>query len=81
MQVESWVDHGEGAPAYSQPVYQTVRYHEGVAKDISKSREAYVQTDFMILDMADDNRDTPLILSRLFLLTPPMLASMLDISG
>jgi hypothetical protein len=54
---------------YLQLADQSVRYVEGIATDLLvKIRDAYVPTDFMILDMGND-KDTPLILGCPFLNT------------
>jgi len=46
-------------------VDQTVRFSEGIAKDIMvKIQEYYVPTDFMILDMEEDEEDIHIILGR-----------------
>jgi hypothetical protein len=48
---------------------QSFQFPEGIAKDIMINiRDHYVPTDFMILDMGDED-DVHLILERLFLNT------------
>ena len=54
---------------YLQLADQSTRYIEGVATDLLvKVRDAYIPTDFMILDMGND-KDTPLIRGHPFLNT------------
>ena len=54
---------------YLQLADQSVRYVEGVATNLLvKIRDAYVPTDFVILDMGN-NKDTPIILGYPFLNT------------
>ena len=54
---------------YLQLAYQSVRHVEGVATDLLVGiRDAYVSTNFVILDMGND-KDTPLILGCPFLNT------------
>jgi hypothetical protein len=49
---------------------QTFRFPEGIAKDIMvKIRDHYVPFDFMVLDMGEEDDDTPIILGRPFLNT------------
>ena len=50
-------------------VDQTIRFPEGIAKDIMvKIQDYYVPADFMILDMGEEE-DVPIILGRPFLNT------------
>ena len=52
---------------YLQLADQSVRYVEGVATNVLvKIRDAYVPTDFVILDMGND-KDTSIILGHPFL--------------
>ena len=58
-------------PTYMQlqMVDQTIRFLEGIAKDIMvKIQDYYVPVDFIILDMVQEE-DVPSILGRLFLNT------------
>jgi hypothetical protein len=49
-------------------VDQTIRFSEGIAKDVMvKIQDYYAPTDFMVLDMGEDEEDTPIILGRPFL--------------
>jgi hypothetical protein len=55
---------------------QSFRFPKGIAKDIMVNiRDHYVPTDFMILDMGDED-DVHLILGRLFLNTTSMIIYM-----
>jgi hypothetical protein len=50
-------------------VDQTIQFLEGIAKEIMvKIQDHYVPTDFMILDMGEEE-DVPIILGRPFLNT------------
>jgi hypothetical protein len=50
---------------------QSIRFLEGIAKDvIVRIHDHYVPTDFMVLDMGEEEDDTPIILGRTFLNTP-----------
>jgi hypothetical protein len=49
---------------------QIVRFPKGIAKDVMvKIQDYYVSTDFMILDMGEEEEDVPIILGRPFLNT------------
>ena len=49
---------------------QSIRFPEGIAKDIMvRIHDHYAPTDFMVLDMGEEEDDTPIILGRLFLNT------------
>jgi hypothetical protein len=49
-------------------VDQTIRFPEGIAKDIMvKIQDYYVLADFMILDMEEEEEDVSIILGRPFL--------------
>ena len=49
-------------------VDQSIRFPEGIAKDIMvRIHDHYAPTDFMVLDMGDEEDDTPIILERPFL--------------
>ena len=51
-------------------VDQTIRFPEGIAKDIMvKIQDHFVPAHFMVLDMGEDEEDTPIILGRPFLNT------------
>jgi hypothetical protein len=50
---------------------QSIRFLEGIEKDvIVRIHDHYVPTDFMVLDMGEEDDDTPIILGRPFLNTP-----------
>jgi hypothetical protein len=47
---------------------QTIRFSKGIAKDVMvKIQDYYAPVDFMVLDMGEDEEDTPIILGRPFL--------------
>jgi hypothetical protein len=53
-----------------QMAYQTYRFSEGIAKDVPvQIDDHFVPTDFLVLDMGEDDYDPPLILERPFLNT------------
>ena len=53
---------------------QTVRFLEGISKDIMvKIQDYYVPDDLMILVMGEGEEDVPIILGRLFLNTTNMI--------
>ena len=59
-------------PTYMQlqMVDQSIQFSEGIAKDIMvRIQDHYVPTDFMVLDMGEEEEDVPIILGRLFLNT------------
>jgi hypothetical protein len=51
-------------------VDQSIRFLEGIARDVMvKIQDHFIPTDFMVLDMGDEEEDTPIVLGRLFLNT------------
>jgi hypothetical protein len=53
-----------------QMVDQSIRFSEGIARDVMvKIQDHYAPADFMILDMGEQEDDTPIILGRPFLNT------------
>jgi hypothetical protein len=49
---------------------QSIRFLEGIARDVMvKIQDYYVSADFMVLDMREEEDDTPIILGRPFLNT------------
>jgi hypothetical protein len=51
-------------------VDQSIRFPEGIARDVMvKIQDHFVPADFMVLDMRDEEEDTPIILGRPFLNT------------
>ena len=49
---------------------QSIQFSEGIAKDVLvRIHDHYALADFMILDMREEEDDTPIILGRLFLNT------------
>jgi hypothetical protein len=49
---------------------QTIRFSEGIAKDIMvRIHDHYAPADFMVLDMGEEEDDTPINLGRPFLNT------------
>jgi hypothetical protein len=49
---------------------QSIRFSKGIAKDVMmKIQDHYAPTDFMVLDMGEEDNDTPIILGRPFLNT------------
>ena len=49
---------------------QTIRFSEGIAKDIMvKIQDYYIPADFMVLDMREEEEDVSIILGRPFLNT------------
>jgi hypothetical protein len=50
--------------------YQSIRFPEGIARDVMvKIQDNFILADFMVLDMGDEEEDTPIILERPFLNT------------
>jgi hypothetical protein len=59
-------------PTYMQlqMVDQSIRFSEGISRDVMvKIQDHYAPTDFMVLDMGEEEDDTPIILGRPFLNT------------
>jgi hypothetical protein len=53
-----------------QMVDQTFQFPEGIAKDVMvQIHDHYVLTDFMVLDMGEEEYDPPIVLGRPFLNT------------
>ena len=53
---------------------QSIRFPEGIAKDIMvKIHDHFAPIDFMVLDMGEEEDDTPIILGRPFLNTTIMI--------
>jgi hypothetical protein len=51
-------------------VDQLTRFLEGIARDVMvKIQDHFVPVDFIVLDMGNEEEDTPIILGRLFLNT------------
>ena len=51
-------------------VDQSIQFPEGIAKDVMvKIQDHYAPTDFMVLDMGEEEDETPIILGRPFLNT------------
>jgi hypothetical protein len=49
---------------------QSIQFPEGIARDVMvKIQDHFVPTDFLVLDMGDEEEDTPIILGRPFLNT------------
>ena len=49
---------------------QSIQFLEGIAKDIMvRIQDQYAPADFMVLDMGEEEDDTPIILGRPFLNT------------
>jgi hypothetical protein len=49
---------------------QTFRFLEGISKDVMvQIRDHYVPTNFMVLDMGEEEYDQPIVLERPFLNT------------
>ena len=49
---------------------QSIRFPKGIAKDVMvRIHDHYALADFMVLDMGEEEDDTPIILGRLFLNT------------
>jgi hypothetical protein len=49
---------------------QSIRFPEGIARDVMvKIQDHYAPADFMVLDMREEEDDTPIILGRPFLNT------------
>ena len=49
---------------------QSIRFLEGIAKDVMvRIHDHYALANFMVLDMGEEEDDTPIILGRLFLNT------------
>jgi hypothetical protein len=62
-------------PTYmqTQMADQSIRFPEGIAKDIMvKIQDYYAPADFMVLNMGEEEDDTPIILRRPFLNTTNM---------
>jgi hypothetical protein len=59
-------------PTYMQlqMVDQSIQFLEGIAKDVMvRIHDQFAPTDFMVLDMGEEEDDTPIILRRLFINT------------
>jgi hypothetical protein len=57
----------------TQMADQSIRFPEGIAKDIMvKIQDYYAPADFMVLNMGEEEDDTPIILRRPFLNTTNM---------
>ena len=59
-------------PTYMQlqMVDQSIRFLEGIAKDVMvRIHDQFAPADFMVLDMGEEEDDTPIILERPFLNT------------
>ena len=59
-------------PTYMQlqMANQSIRFLEGIAKDVMvRIHDQYAPTDFMVLDMGEEEDDTPIILGRSLLNT------------
>jgi hypothetical protein len=57
-------------PTYMQLqiVDQSIRFLKGIAKDVMVGiQDHYIPTDFIVLDMGEDEEDVPIILGRPFL--------------
>jgi hypothetical protein len=53
-----------------QMVNQSIQFLEGIARDVMvKIQDHFVPIDFMVLDMGDEEEDTPTVLGRPFLNT------------
>jgi hypothetical protein len=49
---------------------QSIRFQEGIARDVmAKIQDHFIPSDFMVLDMGDEEEGTPIILGRPFLNT------------
>jgi len=49
---------------------QSIRFSDGIAKDVMvKIHDHFAPADFMVLDMGEEDDDTPIILGRPFLNT------------
>ena len=49
---------------------QSIQFTEGIARDVMvRIQDHYAPTDFIVLDMGEEEDDTPIILGRLFLNT------------
>ena len=49
---------------------QSIRFLEGIGRDVTvRIQYHYSPTDFMVLDMGEEEEDTPIILGRPFLNT------------
>ena len=49
---------------------QSIRFPEGIAMDVMvRIHDHFAPVDFMVLDMGEEDDDTPIILGRLFLNT------------
>jgi len=52
------------------PLYPTYRFVEGISKDVSiQIDDHYIPTNFLVLDMGEEEQDPPIILGRPFLNT------------
>ena len=59
-------------PTYMQlqMVNQSIQFPEGIVRDVMvRIQDHYAPTDFMVLDMGEEEEDTPIILGRPFLNT------------
>ena len=55
-------------------VDQSIQFLEEIEKDVTvRIHDHYAPTDFMVLDMGEEEDDTPIILGRLFLNTTNMI--------
>jgi hypothetical protein len=55
-------------------VDQSIRFPEGIARDVMvKIQDHNAPADFMVLDMGEEEDDTPIILGRPFLNTTNMI--------
>ena len=53
-----------------QMVDQSIQFSEGIARDVMvRIQDHYAPTDFMVLDIGEEEYDTPIILGRPFLNT------------
>ena len=63
-------------PTYMQlqMVDQSIQFPEGIGRDVMvRIQDHYAPTDFMVLDMGEEEDDTPIILGRPFLNTTNMI--------
>ena len=59
---------------------QSIRFPEGIAKDVMvRIHDHFAPTDFMVLDMGEEEDDTPIVLQDRSS-TPPMRSSTLDLN-
>jgi hypothetical protein len=55
-------------------VDQSIRFPEGIARDVMvKIQDHYAPADFMVLDMGEEEDNTPIILGRSFLNTTSVI--------